>query len=819
MEDPQSEGMNRGFGFVEFTSHKEALKALQRLSQPDANFGHERSAKVAWAEPLSEPDEETMSQVKSVFVNGMPPLWEEEKAREFFSKFGEIEKIELARNMSSAKRKDFGFVHFKEREAALACIESVNNTEIVDGELKMKVKVSLAKPQTKKGGVRGAVRGGFMAGGRAEGRGVRGGRGRFGDDFGPFPGRGPRGFEAGRGGRGFRGGRFGPGPFGGFGGRGGGRGPVRDFGDESNSYSELLKVIREQDDKDDLPANKAAPVKVEAPPAAAQENGDAPAEGTDGVKREKEVIPADKHECIPCGFGSDVEADYNKHLRTKVHRIIHLLRSGEKQVNKTPLSLLHEYASRNKCEVTYDTKSEGGLSPYEITANLGAAATGANRAMKATAGGRAKNKAKQMAASAILEQLMRFVPESEFTRPGASRLREAGLLGVRGRGRGFPGSFGGRGAYGPDEGYGGDRGFGYGAGRAGFDGREFGGSRQQERLEYEGRGAGFAGGPPAAAYERDVGVRPPASTRFAGGYEGGRRGYEEPYLEEGRAGYEVEYAPSARRVSLPPAYAVRAAAAPVPQQAARYEEPAPAYSTRYAGGVRYESMTGLSAVERQSSYSRSANVPPSASAPVQTHSSYSLPATGYVEDARVVIGSKRPYGTMEELPRYGESSRVVQRARVEEPQQPSSASMVGSQHRNSSSYYSEPTRAPAAAQRVQQYGGYTSSNVETRPTQQTSAWTLGSSAGGNSALQSSSQQPYSFDQPSPYVAAGATTTPVGGGLYQTNTGYGVSYSVSGDYLSSSQTPSVPTYQSAYNSAAGATTQQTYGSAPSNQNYY
>lgn len=78
-----------------------------------------------------------MMQVKSVFVDGMPPTWDEDKVKEHFGKFGEIERIVLACNLLSPKRKDFGFVNFVEREAAMACIEAVNNTEISDGDIKV----------------------------------------------------------------------------------------------------------------------------------------------------------------------------------------------------------------------------------------------------------------------------------------------------------------------------------------------------------------------------------------------------------------------------------------------------------------------------------------------------------------------------------------------------------------------------------------------------------------------------------------------------------------------------------------------------------
>lgn len=68
----------------------------------------------------------------------MPSTWDEEKIREHCGKFGEIERIVLARNMLSAKRKDFGFVNFVERGAALACIDAFNNTEIIDGDVKVR---------------------------------------------------------------------------------------------------------------------------------------------------------------------------------------------------------------------------------------------------------------------------------------------------------------------------------------------------------------------------------------------------------------------------------------------------------------------------------------------------------------------------------------------------------------------------------------------------------------------------------------------------------------------------------------------------------
>lgn len=136
--DVQHEGLSRGFAFLEFSCHAEAMLAYKRLQKPDAIFGHaERTAKVAFAEPIREPDPEIMAQVKSVFVNGLPPHWDEDHVRELFKSYGDIIRIVLARNMSTAKRKDYGFVDFSTHEAAVACVDGVNKSELGDGASKV----------------------------------------------------------------------------------------------------------------------------------------------------------------------------------------------------------------------------------------------------------------------------------------------------------------------------------------------------------------------------------------------------------------------------------------------------------------------------------------------------------------------------------------------------------------------------------------------------------------------------------------------------------------------------------------------------------
>lgn len=76
-------------------------------------------------------------QVKTVFIDGLPASWDEDRVRELLKKYGEVEKVELARNMPSAKRRDFGFVTFDSHDSAVTCAKSINNSELGDGDNKV----------------------------------------------------------------------------------------------------------------------------------------------------------------------------------------------------------------------------------------------------------------------------------------------------------------------------------------------------------------------------------------------------------------------------------------------------------------------------------------------------------------------------------------------------------------------------------------------------------------------------------------------------------------------------------------------------------
>ncbi|XP_020262932.1 heterogeneous nuclear ribonucleoprotein R [Asparagus officinalis] len=171
VEDTNSDGMNRGFAFLEFSSRSEAMEAFRRLQRRDVFLGTERNAKVSFADSFIEPDDEIMAQVKTIFIDGLPATWDEDRVKDYLKKYGLVESIELARNMPSAKRKDFGFVTFDTHDNAVTCAEAINNKELGEGDHKVKVRARLSRPHQKGTGNRdnwgeSRIGRGFSRGGR-----------------------------------------------------------------------------------------------------------------------------------------------------------------------------------------------------------------------------------------------------------------------------------------------------------------------------------------------------------------------------------------------------------------------------------------------------------------------------------------------------------------------------------------------------------------------------------------------------------------------------------------------------------------------------
>jgi heterogeneous nuclear ribonucleoprotein R len=87
---------------------------------PRHNKIFNRDIVVDWAEQNEEPDEETMSKVKVLFVKNLCNETSEQDLERFFEPYGKLERIR--------KMNNFAFVHFDQREDALKAMEQLNNT-------------------------------------------------------------------------------------------------------------------------------------------------------------------------------------------------------------------------------------------------------------------------------------------------------------------------------------------------------------------------------------------------------------------------------------------------------------------------------------------------------------------------------------------------------------------------------------------------------------------------------------------------------------------------------------------------------------------
>ncbi|XP_051925980.1 heterogeneous nuclear ribonucleoprotein R-like isoform X2 [Hippocampus zosterae] len=142
---PDDKKKNRGFCFLEYEDHKSAAQARRRLMSGKVKvWGN--PVTVEWADPVAEPDPEVMAKVKVLFVRKLANAVTEELLEKTFSQFGKLERVK--------KLKDYAFVHFEERDAAVKAMDEMNGKELGGEE----IEIVLAKPPDKKRKERQAAR-------------------------------------------------------------------------------------------------------------------------------------------------------------------------------------------------------------------------------------------------------------------------------------------------------------------------------------------------------------------------------------------------------------------------------------------------------------------------------------------------------------------------------------------------------------------------------------------------------------------------------------------------------------------------------------
>ncbi|XP_016128257.1 heterogeneous nuclear ribonucleoprotein A/B-like isoform X1 [Sinocyclocheilus grahami] len=155
-------GRSRGFGFILF---KEAESVDRVLEQKEHRLdGRQIDPKRAMA-IKKEP-------AKKIFVGGLNPETTEEKIREYFGAFGEIETIELPMDPKTNKRRGFVFITFKDESAVKKILEkkyhNVCGSKVMNGKEDM-CEIKIAQPKEIYQQQQYGARGGF--GGRGRGRG------------------------------------------------------------------------------------------------------------------------------------------------------------------------------------------------------------------------------------------------------------------------------------------------------------------------------------------------------------------------------------------------------------------------------------------------------------------------------------------------------------------------------------------------------------------------------------------------------------------------------------------------------------------------
>ncbi|XP_038671338.1 heterogeneous nuclear ribonucleoprotein D0-like [Scyliorhinus canicula] len=108
--------------------------------------------------------------VKKIFVGGLHPDTPEDKIREYFGTFGEVESIELPMDSKTNKRRGFCFISFKEEETVKKVLEKKYHDV---GSSKCEIKVAQPKEayqQQQQWGGRGSLTGWGRGGGRGTGQ-------------------------------------------------------------------------------------------------------------------------------------------------------------------------------------------------------------------------------------------------------------------------------------------------------------------------------------------------------------------------------------------------------------------------------------------------------------------------------------------------------------------------------------------------------------------------------------------------------------------------------------------------------------------------
>ncbi|KAF8667508.1 hypothetical protein HU200_052703 [Digitaria exilis] len=121
--------INRGFGFVRFSSHSVSLSSFENgsyffvssffgenVNQLDFMLGGVLHPAINWADKESHVDDDEMAKIKTAFVGNLPENVNDEYLRKLFEQFGEVIRVAISRK----GQRPVGFVHFASRSVSVA---------------------------------------------------------------------------------------------------------------------------------------------------------------------------------------------------------------------------------------------------------------------------------------------------------------------------------------------------------------------------------------------------------------------------------------------------------------------------------------------------------------------------------------------------------------------------------------------------------------------------------------------------------------------------------------------------------------------------
>ncbi|WOL10446.1 putative RNA-binding protein 46 [Canna indica] len=136
--------LNRGFAFVQFSSHAAAARAHRVGSKPDFLLDGKWHPLIDWAEKEPEIDPEELAKIKVAFVGNLPKDADEQYLKMLFNPLGEVERVAVSRKGHFP----VGFVHFARRSDLDYAIKEMNGKTVQgpDRGPKFKIQVAVARP-------------------------------------------------------------------------------------------------------------------------------------------------------------------------------------------------------------------------------------------------------------------------------------------------------------------------------------------------------------------------------------------------------------------------------------------------------------------------------------------------------------------------------------------------------------------------------------------------------------------------------------------------------------------------------------------------